>query len=56
MVRLLQVLTVNQVMELLLCFQKLKDWKQTLRQVVPLRKRAAEGDLERDEKEEKEES
>ncbi|BBN08477.1 tRNA (guanine9-N1)-methyltransferase [Marchantia polymorpha subsp. ruderalis] len=51
-----KVLTVNQVMELLLCFQKLKDWKQTLRQVVPLRKRAAEGDLERDEKEEKEES
>ncbi|KAL2629764.1 hypothetical protein R1flu_014450 [Riccia fluitans] len=41
-----QVLTVNQVMELMLGFQSHKDWKRTLNLVVPLRRRAVNGCLE----------
>ncbi|CAM6106877.1 unnamed protein product [Calypogeia fissa] len=37
-----QVLTVNQVVELLLCFLDVGDWKKSLMKVVPVRKRAAE--------------
>ncbi|KAL3688038.1 hypothetical protein R1sor_014347 [Riccia sorocarpa] len=40
-----QVLTVNQVMELMLGFQSHKDWKRALKEVVPLRRQAVQGGL-----------
>lgn len=39
----MQVLTVNQVMEIILKFLETKDWKHSFFQVIPLRKRGEAG-------------
>lgn len=39
----MQVLTVNQVVEIILKFLESKDWKQSFFEVIPLRKRGEAG-------------